>query len=63
MKRPNLRIRSIEGKVWHTKGIENILNNIIELFSNLEKERVIKYKRLIEHQMNRLRNGNVSYYW
>lgn len=49
MKRLNLRIRSIEGKVWYIKGIENILNNIIEFFLNFEKERVIKYKRFIEY--------------
>jgi hypothetical protein len=39
IKRPNLRIISIEGEEVHSKGIHNIFNKIItENFSNLEKD-------------------------
>jgi hypothetical protein len=52
MNRPNLQIKSIEGKEMENKGIDNLLDRIIlENFPNLERViQVQKAYRMSKHQ-------------
>ena len=55
MKIPNLRIIGVEGK----ENPENIFNKIIEEnFPNLKKECLSRYKKVMEHQVDWIRNYN-----
>lgn len=57
MKRPNLWIIVIEEEETQVKGTENRLTKILdEIFPNLKKENLSKYKKNADHQRDWTRN-------